>query len=89
MATEDTMWGATWPIWERGRTLGGCALCTPPADAGPLCVRKRRVFKFLLGEVAIRRRRRLSRKSEDEVVGRSSPPLVKGFGEVGDRMEEW
>lgn len=55
-------------------------------------MRNRRVFKFLLGEVAMRRRRRLSRKSEvAEVVGglRRSPPLVKAFGEVGDRMEEW
>ena len=55
-------------------------------------MRNKRVFKFLLGEVAIRRSRRLSRKSEAaEVVGgfRRSPPLVKAFGEVGDRMEEW
>ena len=56
-------------------------------------MRNKRVFKFLLGEVAIRRSRRLSRKSEAEAetVGglRRSPPLVKAFGEVGDRMEEW
>jgi len=88
MATEDTMWGATWPTWESGRTLGGWALCTPPADVAPLCVRKRRFFKFLLGEVAIRRKSLLSRKSEAEVVEMRSPPFVRGFGEVGDRMDE-
>ena len=37
----------------------------------------------------MRRRRRLSRKSEAEVVGSRSPPLMCGFGEVGDMMDEW